>query len=179
MNGLIFTQLKKYVIQSNGEDLWKKALDEVELPHNQIFHMLVTYPDQQFYDLSEAIVKLSYQPIDMFFEKFGEFLSQYLIETYSKVINPRWKTFELLENVDLYLRRVFGLTDRHLHVVRVEKKLPKELIVNFNCHRKLCWVCVGLIRGVAKYHKENISILNLESLQRNDPNLKIHLFKLS
>lgn len=178
MNGLIFSQLKKYVVQYNGEELWQKALEEVELPQNQIFYMLVSYPDAQFYDLSIAIVKMTDQSLETFFESFGEFLSSYLLETYSKVINPKWRTFDFLENVDLYLRRVFGLTEEQEHVVKIEKKPPDELIIHFSCHQKLCWVFVGLIRGVARFYKEDISILNIQCLVTSGPACKIHVLRV-
>src|SRR5262245_30332970 len=105
MHGMIFAELKKFVVTRLGADAWNQLVvatgdsDRVYIPSQ-------VYSDMELLRLVAAAAERTGRPSGELVEAFGEFLVPGLVRSYSAHINPAWRTLELLENTEETIHRV-------------------------------------------------------------------------
>ena len=63
---------------------------------SQLYVPIEDYPDQEAVALVTAAAKKEGKPVTVFQEDFGEFIVPDLIKMYGFLIDPKWKTIDLL-----------------------------------------------------------------------------------
>lgn len=156
VHGSIFYLLKKFVLTLYSEKVWKKFLKESGLPGTQEFVMTESYPLQHIVGIVKAASKQSGLSVHTLQEKFGEWLVPDLFQVYSSYVNPEWRTFEVLVNTE----EVFHGAVRKLNstaqppVLHVSEVRDDYLIIDYYSKRRMGALAVGIIKGIAKYYKE-------------------------
>ena len=91
---------------------------------------------------------------------FGRFLAPHLLKAARTVIDPAWRTLDLIENTESIIHAMIrsanpGAAPPVLETVR---QAPDELHLVYTSARRLCPLAIGLMRGMAKHYGEEIVI---------------------
>jgi len=180
MYGLFMVELYKYANSRLGADSWNALLKESGIGQ-RIYITSAEYPDQEMIDLVSAISKMTKDPVAVVLEDFGEFIAQNLIGIYGSLVDPRWKTLDLLENTG-------GLIHARIHSMNPETKppdlkcervAPDEVIVTYNSARGMCGMVKGLVKGFAKHYNERVSVTETRCMLKGHVNCEISVKLLS
>ena len=176
MHGTIFMELRKYVETKLGKGEWRKLLDEVGLG-TRLYLPIEDYPDQEAISLMTAASRMTRTPADAMLEDFGEFIAPDLIKLFGYLVNPEWKTIDLIANTEQAIHQV--LRDTTSKVTPPELKCtrpsPGEVIITYTSQRKLCAMAKGIAKGFAKHYHERIQITEPTCMLKGAPKCEIRV----
>lgn len=160
VHGSIFFLLKKFVLHIYSEPIWQQFL--AETGRDKTFEYVITesYPIEDIISIVAAASKYSGLSGHAIQEKFGEWLVPDLFQVYSTYVNPSWKTYDVL----IHTEKVFHGAVRNLNstanppVLHVSVVRDDFLIIDYYSKRKMGSLAVGIIKGIAKYYKEDDKI---------------------
>ena len=104
MHGIIFQELKKYVVTKLGDGAWDSLLVESGLGFKS-YLASSQYPDQEVVVLVQTASKVTKQPVSAILEDFGAFIVPDLATVYGALIQREWKALDLLEHARRLRRR--------------------------------------------------------------------------
>ena len=81
---------------------------------------MADYPDSEVLQLVTTASRITGMPVRGILMDFGEFIAPDLLQMYGGVINPAWKTLDVIENTENEIHNVVRLYNRDAH--------PPELI---------------------------------------------------
>ena len=159
MHGIIHAELKKYVETKHSPDAWRAVLDNAGLG-GKVYVATSTYEDAEAGAIVKAASALTGVPPLEILEDFGEFIAPDLLGMYKSLIDPSWKTAEMLVNTEDLIHKVVrmknpGATPPQLKFKRVG---PNELHFHYDSPRQMSAVAKGIMKGVAKHYGESLSI---------------------
>jgi len=159
LHGIIHAELKKYVEARHGSDAWKACLETAGFSH-KMFLPISTYPDADAVAIVTAASKLTNIPAERILEDFGEFIAPDLISMYQSLIEPHWKTAELLLHTEDVIHRVVRINNPGAQPpkLRFEQLGPNELKLYYDSPRRMAAVAKGIISGVAKHYGQTVLI---------------------
>ena len=174
MHGLIF-----FFIQKFAESL-PKGLAATADPGSGRSSMLRpagsylpsgTYPDGDAVALLQAVADTRGQPLAETVAEFGEFLAPHLVKVAGSLVNPAWRTLDLVEHTEELIHAMVrvekpGAEPPVLEVVRIDEQ---ELHLVYSSRRRLCLLATGLMRGLARHFGENVEIEEPGCMLRGDP----------
>ena len=160
MHGLIHMELANFIKQQRGERFWQKITERAGLA-DHLYLQVGSYPDAEIQALVSAAAQLLGKSEDELLEGFGFYLVPQLIEQYRSYIAPEWKTLELLLNTEQTIHRVVRLKDKSAAPPRLKFSQTGEgsLLLKYDSPRKMQAVARGMIKGVADWYGEKVSIL--------------------
>jgi len=169
MHGLIFIELKKYVEAKFDQATWEKLLEKAGMKH-QLFLASTVYPDSDIMALVSTACEMTGQSAGPLLEDFGEFIAPDLVEQYKFLVNPSWRLLDFLVNTEDTIHKIVrfhkGVTPPRLVATRVS---DDTLVITYNSIRKMCPLLKGIVKGAAKYYKEDVSLLESRCMLRGDP----------
>ena len=170
MHGLIFLQLQRFAQKQGGVAAWENLLREAGLPLKS-YSPARTYADEELLALVGAAGRNLNLPAGAVLEAFGEFIASELISLYGKLIDPEWKTLDLIENTEKLIHAAVrvgnpGARPPVLHCLR---GTPDELQIVYSSERQLCSVVRGIVKGVARHYGETVHITDDACMLRGDP----------
>ena len=155
MHGTIFTLLKRYVQTQYDHSTWIRLVEAAGISAVDFDHKHV-YPDEHMYALIGHAAELAGIPADELQEKFGEYLVPDLIYMYQKLMDPGWRTLEMLEHTEKVMHT--RVRQEHLEnappVLDVRRTGPSEVVVEYVSKRRMGALAVGIVRGLATYFDE-------------------------
>ena len=165
MKGVIALCTKELIVKSFGEDKWKKILSDAGLETEPLILPISNVDDS----IIMNIVKSGCKILNLTLEQFADAFGDYWINVYSQRM---YKTFysqsknakEFLLNMDnvhkLMTKNMEGATPPHF-----EYETPSDnvLIMKYFSKRGLIDFVVGLVKGVAKYYKEDVNVKKLDN----------------
>ena len=130
-----------------------------------------TYPDAEAVGLLESIAAHLGEPLDHTLTRFGEFLAPHLVKVAGPLLDPAWRTLDLLEHTEDLIHAMVrttrpGAEPPVLEAVRVG---PTELHLVYSSRRRLCMLATGLVRGIARHYGEKVMIEEPGCMLRGDP----------
>ncbi|OON70220.1 heme NO-binding domain-containing protein [Hymenobacter sp. CRA2] len=168
MHGSIFTLLKRYVQTQYDHSTWIRLLEAADLHSGDFDHKHV-YPDEHMYALVGHAAEMTGIPAAELQEKFGEYLVPDLLYMYSKLVDPSWRTLEMLEHTEQVMHR--RVREEHEEnappVLDVRRTGPDEVVVEYVSGRRMGALAVGIVRGLAVYFDEAERI-DIEPTTRDD-----------
>lgn len=171
MHGTIFFELKKYVeAKLGGAEAWDRLLSEADLGA-RTYEVMADFPDSELIQLIETASRMTQVPIPAILEDFGEFIAPDLLQMYAGVINPAWKTLDVVQHTEDEIHRVVRLHNRDAHppMLKAIRTSADEVVLEYGSPRKMCFVAKGIAKGLAKHYQENISISEPSCMHRGDP----------
>ena len=177
MHGSILQQLQKYVEEKFGKHIWRELLQAAGQPQDQVFQRASLYPDEIIIAICNAAVQKTSIPLTNLLEDFGFFLGNYLLETYAVIINPSWKTLDLIEKTEEYIHKTLVRTDpSHFSPPKlIPKRIsPDEVVIYYNSARKMCPLAVGIGKAIAHFYKETIEITQPHCMFKGDAQCELH-----
>jgi predicted hydrocarbon binding protein len=177
MHGTIFFELKKYVeTKLGGHEAWNRLLLESELGA-RTYEVMAEYPDRDVIKLISTISRITGVSVSSILEDFGEFIAPDLLQMYSGVINPAWKTLDVIEHTEDEIHRVVRLHNRDAHPPNLTcvRTSDDEVVIHYNSQRKMCEVAKGIAKGLAKHFEESISISESSCMHKGDSTCSIQI----
>lgn len=177
MHGVIFSELRKYVLQRHGgEETWKSLLRDAGLGR-RMYLPIGEYPDEEAVALVSAASAATGVPAREVLEDFGAFIAPDLLGMYRSLVRPEWRTLDFLENTEDTIHRVVRLKDADAKPpeIRCERIAADEAVIHYTSARRLCGVAVGIIRGVATHYGEPVQIDEPRCMHRGDPACEIRV----
>ncbi len=171
MNGIIFLELKKYVMSNLGDEAWIALAEEAGIPQHKAYLAGASYPDQELVCLVEAASKITSMPPDQLLGSFGEFIVPDLVEVFAPFIDPSWKTLDLLEHTEDAIHRAVRLQDKNAAppALAVTRSTPETVTIRYDSARQLCALVKGIAKGVARLYGESVEIEESACMHRGAP----------
>lgn len=159
MYGLVHTSLSKYVMAKYDVATWQGVLAEAGCGE-KVYLATGVYPDDEIISLIRAVAKRTLSSIEKVLEGFGEFIAPDLIGMYKMLIDPEWRTLELLLNTENVMHRVVRLKNPGAEPPRLKftQTGPNKLKLFYNSPRKMSALAKGIIKGVAAHYREKVSM---------------------
>jgi hypothetical protein len=176
MHGTIFTLLKRYVQTQYDHSTWVKLLEVSGLAAVS-FDSKQVYPDEHIYALVGNAAGMTGIPAGELHEKFGEYLVPDLMYMYQKLVDPRWKTLDMIEHTE----NVMHARVRQEHaknappVLEVQRLSENELFIDYVSARRMSGLAVGIVRGLATYFDEADRIDVMPTTSEDGERVRIHV----
>src|SRR5215472_18581004 len=128
MHGLIFLQFQRFAQTHSRITAWENLLREAQLPIKS-YSPARAYPDEEMLALIGAASRLLDMSAGAVLEAFGEFVAPELIRLYGRLIEPEWKTLDLIENTEKLIHTAVrvGNPDAQPPVLHCVRSTPDEL----------------------------------------------------
>jgi hypothetical protein len=180
MHGIVFAELQKFVTHEMGEDSWNQLLREAGLT-GKVYMPITEYPDAEIGALVSTAVRLTGKTAGMIQESFGEFIAPDLLGMYRTLIQPQWKTLEVLENTERAIHEVVRIRNAGAQPPRlhVQRRGADQVLITYSSRRKMCALAVGIARGIAKHFQEEVGIKHIQCMLTGAPTCEIEVTKLS
>jgi predicted hydrocarbon binding protein len=176
MHGTIFFELKKYVETKLGRKAWDQLLSESELGA-RTYEVMGDYRDSEIFKLTTTASRITGLPVPAILEDFGEFIAPDLLQMYGSVINPNWKTLDVIEHTEDEIHSVVRLhnTDAHPPDLKCVRTSEDVVILHYSSQRKMCDVAKGIAKGLAQHYGESVSISESSCMHKGDPTCTIQI----
>lgn len=159
MHGILFAELEKYVDTTLGPTVWPDLLRSAGLPP-KIYMPVTSYPDEEFELLLQAAAHRQGVDVLDLLGFFGEALVPGLLSVYSAMLDPMWRTLEVVEQAGNVMHSILKRNDplvRHPEIVCV-RTTQTDLILTYSSNRQMCRLAMGIIRGLGRRFAERIAI---------------------
>jgi len=179
MHGLIFLQLQRFVQQQGGSRAWEVLLGQANLPKKS-YAPVRDYPDEEALALFAAASRMLDRSAAEVLEAFGVFLAPQFIRLYGRLIQPTWKTLDLIENTEGIIHTAVraanpGAKPPVLDCIRTTED---ELQIMYSSDRQLCSLAKGLVKGIAAHYGETVTVADDACMQRGDPFCALHVSRV-
>jgi hypothetical protein len=175
MHGLIVNQFRNFFIKTHGRDAWSLMRARVGNGIPERPGIDATYPDGEVVELIVGAAQHVDVPLQPMLEAFGEFLSHALMRIYQPLVQPEWRTLDVIERTERSIHTVIrrqdpNATPPYLSATRIA---PGEVHIEYTSARHLCSVAIGIVRGLATHFGDAVAIDHPTCMLRGDP--KCHL----
>ena len=162
MNGLIFMEVKKFVIATLGDHAWHKVVHTAGVP-SRLYVPVADYPDEELVALLTTLSSTMGKPTPAMVEDLGAFIAPDLLGMFAYLIHRDWKTIDLIANTEETIHEVLRRagTKTNPPVLQSQRLSPQEVLVTYTSPRKLCALAKGIAQGVATHYGERITITEL------------------
>ncbi|WP_303311735.1 heme NO-binding domain-containing protein [Hymenobacter sp. BT730] len=170
------TLLKRYVQTQYDHATWIRLVETSGISRSD-FEVQEVYPDQDLYALVGHAAEMAGVPPEELHEKFGEYLVPDLMLMYGKLVNPEWRTLEMVENTEMHMHvHIRQQNPGHTPpVLKVERLGKNELQVDYVSPRRMGALAVGIIRGLAVYFNEEERIEVVPETSENGEHVSIRV----
>lgn len=174
MHGIIFNELKKFVDTHVGGDAWNRILGDAGLG-NRVYMPIKEYPDEEAAQIVAAASKATGTDAAALLAGFGKFLAPDLIALYRHLIDPAWKTLDLVEHTEQAIHQAVRLRNPGAHPPRLRavRTAADEVVVYYASARRMCAVAVGIVEGLATHFGEKVQVEQPECVHRGAQECKI------
>lgn len=173
MYGVYLVKMGEYVISAHGEEVWNKA--RADAGHSfKVYLPGEPYPDEEL-DLLVASVcmEASVSPEELW-ENIGLSAGSSVIAAYKSLINPEWKTLEVLEYLQSVIEMIRSSKGDFPHPFFNSDRISKDkLMLVYASPRKLCALAKGMVKGVAMHYGEKVSIEETACMCTGAPECRI------
>lgn len=155
MHGTIFILLKRYVQIHYDHSTWVRLVELSGLTSGDFHHKKV-YPDVAMYSLVGQAAEMTGIPAAELQEKFGEYLVPDLLYMYNKLIQPEWRTLDMLEHTEDVMHHKVRQehSENSPPVLAVTRVSSSEVLIDYVSQRRMGALAVGIVRGLATYFDE-------------------------
>jgi hypothetical protein len=159
MHGIILSELQRYGRGKLGVTGWQKLLAEAGLSGRN-YMVNAAYPDREIAALVSGAVRVTGLPRATLLEDFGRFIAPTLMMVYKSLLDPGWKTLDLIEHTEESIHTVLRARDDAAEPphLSVRRDGPRVAVLTYRSHRRLCAVAKGIAHGVAAHYGERLSI---------------------
>lgn len=170
MHGLIFFYLQKFADAAVGNASWESIRSSVATSAKKYLPAGV-YPDADAVAILTSLSETVGRPLPVVLEQFGTFLAPHLVKVAGTVIEPSWRTLDLIEHTESIIHAMIRTTTPGAAppVLEAVRQGPRELHLVYASGRRLCPLAVGLMRGIAAHYHETIRIEEPSCMLRGDP----------
>ncbi|PYX00589.1 MAG: hypothetical protein DMG89_03935 [Acidobacteria bacterium] len=174
MHGIIFSELRNYVEATHGKGTWDVLLTEAGLA-NRVYMPVREYPDAEIIALVLTGSTMAGRSVAELLEDFGMFLVPMLMKTFGHLLQPQWRTIDVIEHTEPTVHAVVrvknpGSKPPELRTVRRNKD---EVTLFYSSPRKMCSLAIGIVKGLGKHFRETIVTTESRCMHRGAANCEI------
>ncbi|OGX90617.1 heme NO-binding domain-containing protein [Hymenobacter coccineus] len=155
MHGTILILLKRYIQTQYDHSTWVNLLELAGLSGATFDHKTV-YPDENLYALVDQAAAATGATAGELHERLGEYLVPDIMYMYQKLVDPTWRTLDMLEHTEHTMHR--QVRREHAEnappVLAVKRLSPNEVQIDYVSARRMGGLAVGIVRGLAAYYDE-------------------------
>ncbi len=155
MHGTILLLLKRYVQTQYDHSTWVNLLELAGLEGATFDHKTV-YPDENLYALVAQAAATAGVSAGELYERFGEYLVPDIMYMYQKLVDPAWRTLDMLEHTEHTMHRQVRRenAENAPPVLSVKRLSENEVQIDYVSARRMSGLAVGIVRGLAAYYDE-------------------------
>jgi hypothetical protein len=170
VHGTILIELEKYVTARRGAEAWTALRAQAGIPSDRTYEVSGHYPDEEVAALVTTGSRIIGQAPTVLLEDFGEFIAPDLLSMYPGVIDPAWRTLEVIEHTESTIHTIVRLDHRGAAppYLQASRSGPNEVTIRYTSARRLCSVAKGISRGIARHYGESVSIREERCMHRGD-----------
>lgn len=157
MHGLVFKQLKGYVVDEHGRDAWTDVVEGVAAGR-QAYLPVRSYPDEEFAGLLSASADLDGSGERALERAVGERLGRELENTYASQIDASWGYFDLLERVASVADAAREGGDADPPDLVVDRDGDERVEITYASDRRRCDLGKGIAVGLAAEYGEDVTV---------------------
>lgn len=159
MHGIIFNQLRQYILARLGPCGWLEVTEQAGVSSDS-YRLGEIYPDEEMLVLVKTASARTGVPIPALLEDFGAFLAPALLRIYEPLIDPAWKILDILEHTESAIHTVVRLRDHLTAPPILVSRRPSlnEVTIQYQSGRRLCYVAKGIIHGLAEHFHQRVSV---------------------
>lgn len=176
MHGTVLTLLKRYVQTQYDHSTWVKLVELSGLENIDFDHKTV-YPDEHIYALVGHAAEMTGLSAGELHEKFGEYLVPDLMYMYQKLVQPEWRTLDMIEHTETSMHA--QVRREHVQnappVLHVRRLNENELMIDYVSSRRMSGLAVGIVRGLATYFGEADRIDVMPTTSEDGERVSIHV----
>jgi hypothetical protein len=163
-------QFRQFAIERLGREGWREVAEAAGVP-SEPFTIGHIYPDEVLGTLLAEAVPRAGMDSSALVEEFGVFIAPALLRIYEPLVDPAWRTLELIENTEEVIHTVVrarmpGAAPPPLDARRTG---PHEVVIDYRSPRRLCALAKGIARGLAAHFGESVDIEESECMHAGDP----------
>ena len=179
MHGIVFVELQKFFSTNHGPQAWDELLRRAGLS-GSAYASSIPYPDSDMEALVFAASQLTGLPTAQFLEDFGEFITPSLLKRYGHLLLPEWTSLDVIEHTEDTVHTLVRVNHPGAHPPRLKttRTSPKEIVLTYKSPRQLCFLAIGIGRGLGRYFNENLSIQQGRCIHNGDALCEITYRKL-
>lgn len=170
MHGTIFSEFQKYVeTHLGGEQTWRSLLREAGIERDR-YDALDEYPDDEAIVLIATAARNAGQDVRTLLQSFGQFIAPTLLDLYWAVVDPEWKTLDVIEHSEDAIHKVVRLKDPKARppYLRTSRPSEDEVIITYTSPRRMCALAKGISYGIANHYQERIAVEDQKCMHRGD-----------
>jgi hypothetical protein len=180
MHGIIFSELRKFVVSNHDDATWGALLQNAGLG-GRSYMPLLTYPDEEVVSIVRTASEMTSTPVPVLLEGFGHFIAPGLMNMYRSLLKPGWRALDVIEHAEGTIHRVVrmrnaGAEPPYLEAVRLS---PGEVQILYTSQRRLCHVAKGIARGIADHFGERVQVSEGTCMHRGDARCDIRVRQLA
>lgn len=179
MHGTILYLLTKFLDSRIGQGGTQRVLTAAKR-QDVAYVPTMMYPDEDAVAIVTAASELTGQPPGALLDAFGEYIAPSLLTLYEAMVDPEWKTLDLLENTESTIHRVVRMKSPGAEPPRLKcRRIDRDTVeIIYESQRRMCDVAVGIIRGIAGHYVETVEITQHRCMHRGDACCQIEVRKL-
>lgn len=159
MHGVIFSELKKFTDARLGPESWTRLLRQTGLS-SRVYLPTKAYPDEEIQRIMAAAASAAGVSVRDVMEELGTFIVPDLLRLYGALVDPKWRTLDLIEHTESMIHRVVRLNDGNARPpeLLVTRAAPNRAVIVYRSSRRMCGVARGIVRGVAAHYGEAVEV---------------------
>lgn len=169
MHGVVHIELERFARDSLGPETWARASRRAGL-EGRAWQADQRYEDEELERLVMAAAFESGLGPQRLLERFGEALVPTLVAAYGDLIDPSWRTIELIVNTEEIIHTSLRQTDPNARppMLKAVRRGADEVAVIYASERRMCGLAKGISRGIAAHYGERIEIADDACMLRGD-----------
>lgn len=156
MDGFILVELERFIVTALGSGAWSGLLRKVELG-DRVYDPGSSYPAHELREIVVAASRSTGVAVDRILFDFGRFAAPDLVRNYRHLLEPNWRTLDLIENANDLLSRFAGQSEPDGFGLEVER-IERAVTIIYRSPLALCAMGRGIIVGLADHYGENVSV---------------------
>ena len=176
MHGLIFVELKKFVVARLGEAAWRELLSRAGLQGRE-YLPVQEHPDAEAIALMAETGARTGLDGDALLQLLGEFMAPDLLRMYGSLLQREWKTLDVVEHTESTIHRVMRVRNPEAGALamRAERRGPDEVTLTYASPRRMCGLAKGIVRGLAAHFQERVRIAEAACMHQGAPECRIRI----
>jgi hypothetical protein len=178
MDGIILNQFQRFVMQRFGREAWPALVRTANVTLGEgLLAVDAVYRDADLMALLAAVTRASGLPATALLQDFGTYLAPTLLRVYEPLVDPAWRTLEVIEHTESAIHTVVRQRNPNATPpeLRVRRVAPHEVAIDYRSERRLCSLAIGIVRGLAQHFAELVVITEPECMHRGDSRCLIHV----
>jgi predicted hydrocarbon binding protein len=159
MHGIFLTEFKKYIKATRGDEAWDAVRARAGL-QSRAYVPIQHYPDKEAAALVAAASAIDGAAATQILESYGRFIVTDLLSLYRGLLQPEWRSLELIEHAQEMIDRVKRLNGLAVGPpeLSVERASEERVVVRYESPRKLCVVGKGMLRGIGDHFGDELEV---------------------